>query len=828
MRYVRQRTDIIHGTIYLSELESELSSTPFFYRLHDIYQSSTVYFTFPSNRTKRYEHSLGTMALASEILFSGITNATTSVRDAFFEKLNSEFEVLYRKILRKDYPNSYLGDNKGVVVNFVSKSERDKDVEELSSHDLERAIDKDIDCVLTRGLLSDNALNHFSLHTTKNDSTPAPSSSQPKYVVSGMRQRFLYQCILQAVRLVALFHDVGHPPYSHIIENVLCELYEECTTGLLSESIDENKIQKLNESLGRFIPDKNSKSELPLEFDFLSLKQSAPSSQLHEQVGIHMFRMAIESIMPDILHKIRANSSQIWTNKAKMTAVLYYVAVVEFAAAILLEKNDFFRSLHRIVDGTIDADRLDYVVRDAHNSGVDWGSIPYNRIIDSAKLLFLRADGSVAKDTQLKGTNLFAIGYPRKVSSDIEDFLLNRHKIFVRINYHHRCTKTSTALQSAVKILAKDYLSCPSSPSARISEPGLQCIEEEIVRATGDDEDQDIGLSDPICISNTIHILWTALGSTNGDEALKVLQWNDSWLISTLQSALLKIRTEKNFERRILLQAVRQGWQKKSSESHWSALNLEEKKQFLRDIWQKKQSDLTELKKNLEEFLLNKKAYYSLFKRGIDVRDFIAQILSYAELDRNALKEQLEKEKSAYYYWLHQNPEPSTLSDCLDNPATINRDNAKDAVTRLENFLKACEVGDLKGLTTLLPEQYSSTNEIIEEVLTDAQTKERVVDFKLYLNPAWNKNGLPNEDTDYTKQIYLYDGDTVIAYDSKLLLRSQLNAIRQDMLWLYAYIMPAPECEDIGALLSDLRSNCAKKIGELLKKRYDELFPNHS
>ena len=73
MIHVRQRTDSIHGTIYLSGLESQLTSTPFFYRLHDVYQSSTVYLTFTSNHVKRYEHSLGVMALASDMLFASIT-----------------------------------------------------------------------------------------------------------------------------------------------------------------------------------------------------------------------------------------------------------------------------------------------------------------------------------------------------------------------------------------------------------------------------------------------------------------------------------------------------------------------------------------------------------------------------------------------------------------------------------------------------------------------------------------------------------------------------------------------------------------------------------
>lgn len=92
---LRQVTDSIHETIYLSSLESELISTPYFYRLHEIYQSSTVYMTFPSNRTKRYEHSLGTMELASSMLFSAFSNAEHKTRVMFFKKLKGYFEDIF-------------------------------------------------------------------------------------------------------------------------------------------------------------------------------------------------------------------------------------------------------------------------------------------------------------------------------------------------------------------------------------------------------------------------------------------------------------------------------------------------------------------------------------------------------------------------------------------------------------------------------------------------------------------------------------------------------------------------------------------------------------
>lgn len=107
MIHVRQRTDSIHGTIYLSEFESELTSTPFFYRLHDIYQSSTVYLTFPANRTKRYEHSLGVMALASEMLFASITNASPEVRTAFFNQLDEEFQSIFLDFAEGEFAIKY-------------------------------------------------------------------------------------------------------------------------------------------------------------------------------------------------------------------------------------------------------------------------------------------------------------------------------------------------------------------------------------------------------------------------------------------------------------------------------------------------------------------------------------------------------------------------------------------------------------------------------------------------------------------------------------------------------------------------------------------------
>ncbi|HEY8364620.1 MAG TPA: hypothetical protein VIK84_03525, partial [Haloplasmataceae bacterium] len=67
-------TDSLHGIIQLSNLEKKIINSEVFNRLHYISQNSTAYLTFPSNKTKRFEHSLGTMKLAGDIFLNSICN----------------------------------------------------------------------------------------------------------------------------------------------------------------------------------------------------------------------------------------------------------------------------------------------------------------------------------------------------------------------------------------------------------------------------------------------------------------------------------------------------------------------------------------------------------------------------------------------------------------------------------------------------------------------------------------------------------------------------------------------------------------------------------
>lgn len=401
--------DSIHGLISITEYEKRIVSTIGFNRLHDVYQNSTVYLTFPTNRTKRFEHSVGTMKLCSDMFFQSLLNTTDLMLSEFFEIFDREYTTIIDRLRQQtDVCVEKLG---GRLPDEIPQIELDK---------------------LRHSLIPNNIPENYTI---------------------------MHLILMQSIRAAALLHDIGHPPFSHIVEFALKDVYLEYKDKVVSEK-------------------ENAK-----EFIDIMSKYFEGDKKLHEQMG--------DEISEGILSKIIKPTSE---DNEKYDENLFELLVLESVKRIFAEEGAF-GALHRIIDSSLDGDRLDYVTRDVLNSGMNAGKIEYSRIINDMQLIVEN------------GEIYFCV--PLKAVSSVEDFVKRRYNSYKDIIYHHRVIQSDYILEGIVKELVKKYLNEAISDRQRDNE---------------------------VLIPFDISGLWFPLGDKKSAiKANALSQWNDSWLTTLLR-----------------------------------------------------------------------------------------------------------------------------------------------------------------------------------------------------------------------------------------------------------------------------------------------------
>lgn len=335
--------DTIHGYIYLTKVEEAVSQHPLFLRLHYVHQTSFTYLTYPNAHSTRYPHSLGVMHVAGEIFSSALRNSKSSD--------TQDLAKVVRESLRLFHPQ----------------------FDELSS-DPDALLKKVTDEVLKDDLLSE-PVYAISGAPRFEPSVSSPGTSVPVNAHVYVPLLLLYQ----ATRLAALLHDVGHPPFSHIVEYALLDVMRDEYKG-------------------------------------------------HEPRGLDIVDEIIRS------HDLYTRSAfEDYPHFAKVSLLLCrYILQKEEAG------TPFSGIKSSLLDGPIDADRLDYVRRDAHTAGLV-PTYDIRRLIDAA---FIR-----------KFDGRYEIGYQPNCLSAFENFFIARYDLYRWMIYHHDVARRNLAMQRAIRIL---------------------------------------------------------------------------------------------------------------------------------------------------------------------------------------------------------------------------------------------------------------------------------------------------------------------------------------------------------------------------------------
>lgn len=180
---------------------------------------------------------------------------------------------------------------------------------------------------------------------------------------------------VQDIRLAGLLHDIGHYPYSHLMERI-------------------DKVQLTEEFIGG-------------QRTYNAVASKYPS---HEEVG--------ELIVTKQTDLIDALGGQ---DRAKRIAELFTRKTTDL-------------QLSKLIHSSLDMDRLDYLLRDAHATGVPYGHIDLNYLVNSLRV---------------SPSGLLGVG--EKALAAVEHFLLARFFMHKSVYYH----KTTFGIEEVCRQLLR-------------------------------------------------------------------------------------------------------------------------------------------------------------------------------------------------------------------------------------------------------------------------------------------------------------------------------------------------------------------------------------
>lgn len=166
--------------------------------------------------------------------------------------------------------------------------------------------------------------------------------------------------------LAALLHDIGHGPFSHAFEGVLTDVYQKVNHEVWTQ---------------RIILDEDS--------------------EVHQNI-VKNFDSCMPGKIVDLLKHQRIAKKE--NSKSG------------------IESIELFPILSSLISGQLDADRMDYLLRDSMHCGVPFGKIDIQRIISALQI------------TVYNGK--YYVCVPEKYIQDIEAYILARYQMQKVVYYH--------------------------------------------------------------------------------------------------------------------------------------------------------------------------------------------------------------------------------------------------------------------------------------------------------------------------------------------------------------------------------------------------------
>ncbi|MDA4845451.1 HD domain-containing protein [Hoeflea poritis] len=236
-----------------------------------------------------------------------------------------------------------------------------------------------------------------------------------------------------ALRLAALLHDIGHGPFSHALEPVLLAEDPLGGSSTQSEAVGwREDIERARETLS----------------DEYTLNYPPSVSEI----------IAVFFVMSDALHKVFA-SDKILRDHNYSATELQDVIVAAIIGALA---GPGATHLSALVSSQIDADKLDYLSRDAHHAGLEIG-FDTDRLLAKLEILRVRQDNldENLEDLRQRAAEstdqlFLQLGISASGFGSFEQMLIGRTFLYDRLYHHHKVRAAEAMAQRLILVAEKE------------------------------------------------------------------------------------------------------------------------------------------------------------------------------------------------------------------------------------------------------------------------------------------------------------------------------------------------------------------------------------
>lgn len=220
---------------------------------------------------------------------------------------------------------------------------------------------------------------------------------------------------IEIARLAALLHDLGHLPFSHTTEEALHSIIKEC-----EEKGFSTRACSVADAVKKDLP--GAESDLKIH-EIYTLRFVKELSKI------------VEGENPELSLKLRAAMNAIKGSQRRLSA-----SDIEELGL----REEASRLISRLLSHEIfDVDRVDYLVRDARYTGVVYGYIDLDRLIEGL-------------DIEPNEDEIEVMVSPKAIPS-IEDVFDARFKMYRTVYFHHKILAIQLAVAKTLELMLEEW-----------------------------------------------------------------------------------------------------------------------------------------------------------------------------------------------------------------------------------------------------------------------------------------------------------------------------------------------------------------------------------